>query len=126
VKISPQQLEAVLALPGPRRFAHFVKVVADWYEVWGLFQDGWALAADEDQVVFPLWPAKEYAQLCARAEWDGYIPRAIDLGEFREVLLPKLKADGMLAGVFFTPASKGLTLPPDELNKAIEAELQNY
>jgi|EndMetStandDraft_4_1072995.scaffolds.fasta_scaffold263919_1 hypothetical protein len=127
MKINPKQMEAVLALPGAQRFEHFIKVVADWQEVWGLYQDGWALAAaDDGRTVFPLWPAKEYAQLCAESEWQGHAPRSISLDEFTDVLLPKLKADGVLAGVFYTPSSKGVTPSPDELKAALDAELQKY
>ncbi|MFN9729431.1 MAG: DUF2750 domain-containing protein [Pseudomonadota bacterium] len=127
MKVSPKQMEAVLALPGIKRFEHFIKVIADWQEVWGLYQDGWALAAaDDGTTVFPLWPAKEYAQVCAANEWTAYEPRSISLSDFTEVLLPKLKLDGVLPGVFFTPTSKGVTPSVDELKSALEAELQNY
>lgn len=127
MKVNPKQMEAVIALPGIKRFEHFIKVVADWQEVWGLYQDGWALAAaDDGTTVFPLWPAKEYAQVCAVNEWDGHEPRSIALGDFTEVLLPKLKQDGVLPGVFFTPTSKGVTPSVDELKAALDAELQNY
>jgi len=102
-------------------------VIADWQEVWGLYQDGWALAATDDGTpVFPLWPAKEYAQVCAVNEWKGYEPRSIGLSDFREVLLPKLKLDGVLPGVSFTPTSKGVTPSVDELKLALETELLNY
>ena len=125
--VNPKQMEAVLALPGIKRFEHFIKVIADWQEVWGLYQEGWALAAaDDGTTVFPLWPAKEYAQVCAENEWRGYEPRSISLSDFTDVLLPKLKADGVLPGIFFTPSSKGLTPSIDELKAALDAELQNY
>jgi hypothetical protein len=92
-----------------------------------LYQDGWALAAaDDGTTVFPLWPAKEYAQVCAAKEWAGYEPRSISLSDFTEVLLPKLKLDGVSPGVFFTPTSKGVTPSVDDLKSALEAELQNY
>ena len=127
MKISPKQMETVLALPGSKRYEHFIKVIADWQEVWGLHQGGWALAAaDDGTTVFPLWPAKEYAQVCAEKEWAGYEPRSISLSDFTDVLLPKLKLDGVLPGVFFTPSSKGLTPSVDELKAALEAELQHY
>ena len=127
MKVNPKQMEAVLALPGIKRFEHFIKVIADWQEVWGLYQDGWALAAaDDGTTVFPLWPAREYAQVCAANEWTGYEPRSISLSDFTEVLLPKLKLDGVLPGVFFTPTSKGVTPSVDDLKSALEAELQNY
>lgn len=127
MKISPKQVETVIALPAPKRFEHFVKLVADWQEAWGLYQDGWALAADDDGVVvFPLWPAKEYAVACAKHEWEGYEPRAISLDDLMNALLPKLDVDRMLPGVFFTPASRGMTPSIEEFRKAIEAELENY
>jgi hypothetical protein len=127
VKVSPKKMEAVLALPGIKRFEHFIKVIADVQEVWGLYQDGWALAAaDDGTTVFPLWPAKEYAQVCAANEWSDYEPHSISLNDFTEVLLPKLKLDGALPGVFFTPTSKGVTPSVDELKSALEAELQCY
>ncbi|ASP98529.1 DUF2750 domain-containing protein [Sinorhizobium meliloti] len=127
MKVSPRQMEAILASPGVERFEHFIKVIADWQELWGLYQDGWALSvADDGTTVFPLWPAKEYAQLCALNEWKGFEPRAITLIDLTDVLLPKLKLEGVLPGVFFTPASKGVTLPVDELMAALRAELRKY
>ncbi|WP_247422758.1 DUF2750 domain-containing protein [Ralstonia pseudosolanacearum] len=127
MKVNPKEMEAVLALSGVKRFQHFIKVVADWQEVWGLYQNGWALAATDDGMpVLPLWPAKEYAQVCAVHEWNGYEPKLISLSDFMEILIPKLKVDGVLPGIFFTPLSKGVTPSVDELKAALEAELQNY
>lgn len=127
MKLSSKQIAAVIALQGKARYEHFIKVVADWQEVWGLYQNGWALAgADDGTTVFPLWPAREYAQLCAEGEWVGYEPRAIPLNELMDELLPKLKTDGLLPGVFYTPANKGVTPSVDEFKSAIEAELANY
>ena len=127
MKVSPKQMAAVLALPGAKRFEHIIKVVADRQVVWGLYRDGWALAAaDDGETVFPLWPAEEYAEVCAESEWRGYEPRSIVLSDFLEVLLPKLHNDGVLPGIFFTPASKGITPSADEVKSALESELQKY
>jgi len=122
MKVNPKQMEAVLALPGIKRFEHFIKIIANWQEVWGLYQDGWALAAaDDGTTVFPLWPSKEYAQVCAANEWTGYEARSISLSDFTELLLPKLKLDGVLPGVFFTPTSKGVTPSVDELGAPLNS-----
>ena len=67
--LNPKQIAAVMALPGPRRFEHFIKVVADRQQVWGLYDDGWALAGTDDgAAVFPFWPAEEYALACVANE----------------------------------------------------------
>ncbi len=127
MKLNSKQIAAVVALPGKARYEHFVKVIADRQEVWGLYENGWALAGTDDgTTVFPLWPAREYAQLCAEGQWVGYEPRAISLNELMDELLQKLKKDGLLPGVFYTPSNRGVTPTIDELKSAVEAELENY
>lgn len=127
MKVNPKQLAAVSALPGPERYKHFVKVVADWQQIWGLYQEGWALAASDDgATVFPMWPAKEYAEICAEKEWAGFQPRAFSLDDLLYELLPKFKRDNVLPGIFFTPASKGVMPSVDQLKNDIEMELKNY
>lgn len=126
-KVNTKQMEAVLALPGIARFEHFIKVVVDWQEVWGLYQHGWAQSSTSDGIiVLPFWPAQEYAQICAVNEWANYEARKIPLDDFIADVLPKLKLEGVLPGVFLTPTGQGVTPSIDELIAALEAELQNY
>lgn len=125
--ITQKQIDAVTALPGPKRYEHFVKVVADWEEVWGIYQDGWALAATGDgQQVFPLWPAKEYAQLCAEKEWAAYVPKSITLQDLMDELLPNLKADDVLPGIFYTPSDNGVTPTVNHILADLGDELKRY
>jgi len=122
MRINQKQIESVLALPGPKRYAHFIKVAADQRCVWGLFSEGWALAAtDNGKEVFPLWPAREYAERCVCGVWSDYQPREIDLDTLFENLLPKLQESGTSVGVFPTPADKGVT--PDL--KQLEGDLRD-
>lgn len=127
MKINQKQIDAVITLPGQKRYNHFVEVVVDWEEIWGLYQDGWALAATEDgQPVFPVWPAKEYAELCAEKEWAGYKPESFTLEDFMSELLPNLKHDDVLPGVFYTPSDRGVTPTVDQLLEDLNKELGNY
>ncbi|VXC85437.1 conserved hypothetical protein [Pseudomonas sp. 8Z] len=127
MRINPKQLAAIIALTGEERYQYFVKVVSDWQEVWGLYMEGWALAGTDDgATVFPMWPAKEYAEACAENEWAGYEPKSFSLDELLNDLLPRLKSDGMLPGVFFVLSGKGVTPSVDQLALDIKVELQNY
>mgnify|MGYP005752461065 CR=1 FL=1 len=126
-KINQKQIEAVLALPAAKRYDHFIKLVADWQELWGLYNDGWAMAATESgEPVFPMWPAEEYAARCIAEQWIGYLPEKFSLDELQTELLPKLKKDGILPGVFFLPSDKGITPTVDELQNDLKAELDKY
>ncbi len=127
MKITQKQIEAIIALPGPKRYEHFIKVAADQGCVWGLYSDGWALAGTgEGEPVFPLWPAREYAALCAFGEWSGYEPKEIDLDELFEGLLPSLKERKTLLGIFYTPSDKGVLPTVDEFEHDLREELSKY
>lgn len=124
MKINEKKLEAILALPGPMRYSHFIKVAADQRKVWGLWSDGWALASTDDGVqVFPLWPAKEYAGKCAIESWASYEPREIDLDHLFDDLLPDFAQSGILVGIFPTPASRGVTPALPQLEADLRQEL---
>jgi hypothetical protein len=119
LKVTPQQMQAVLAQPGPKRYSFFIKKVADFEEAWGLWDDGWAmLGTDENEEVFPLWPAMEYAAACAtgglgefQAAHDSDSVRRSDL---IDDVLPKLEKEGVLPGIFPTPQRKAVTPTVDE------------
>jgi hypothetical protein len=127
LKLNQKQIEAIIKLPGPDRYDHFIKVVADWEEAWSLYQDGWALGAtDEGQLSFPFWPAREYAELCALESWAGYKPESIPLTDMLDDLLPKLKRDGILPSIFPTPDSLSVHQNVDDLLADLRTELQRY
>jgi hypothetical protein len=100
-----QRTKAILALPGLKRYEHFIKAVVDRERAWGLWADGgWALARlDDERVVMPLWPDRAFADLAAASEWSGYEPSEIPLQDLKGELLDKLEARGLGVSVFPTP-----------------------
>ena len=126
MKIGPEQIKAVTALPaaGASNTSSRSLPIGSSMEVGRCPMGDARPRTTERRCV--LWPAKEYAAVCAINEWKGFDPRAISLSDLMEVLLPRLKRDGVLPGVFFTPSSKGGTPSVDELILALEAELQKY
>lgn len=124
MRMTEKKMAAILSLSGEARYEYFVKTVADWGEVWGLYKDGWALAASEvGEKVFPLWPAKEFAELCAVNEWDGYEAESISLEELFGGLLPNLREDGVLPGIFYTPSDTDVTPSIDILINHFSADM---
>ena len=113
---SEKEIQAVLRLDGPSRYEHFIKRIVDTEEVWGLWKSGWALMENSEGLpVFPLWPAREYAELNRIGDWADYEPKAISLLELLDDLLPSFTKRGILPGVFPTPGGKGVTPTADEL-----------
>jgi hypothetical protein len=124
VRITQKQLEAIIALPGPKRYEHFVKVAADQRRIWGLYSAGWALAGTaNDTPVFPVWPAREYALRCAAEAWSDYEPKEIDLDEVFDQLLPDLRKRGTQIGVFYTPNDNGVIPSLDQFENDLRSEV---
>ena len=119
---SQDRMQAVLRLPAARRYSYFLQRVAESGVVWGLDGEGWALALDEaGRDVLPLWPAPEFAAICATRLWSGFQPRAIKLQVLLENVLPQLAEEGMPVGVFFTPEGHGHPVSARELIDALNA-----
>jgi hypothetical protein len=104
-----------------------VKRVVDEERAWGLWSDGWATMANSDGApVFPLWPAREYAELHRVAEWSDHEAKEISLVDLLEDLIPKFAERGVLPGVFPTATGRGTTPSPRELESALRMELEKY
>ncbi|XXF77857.1 DUF2750 domain-containing protein [Myxococcaceae bacterium GXIMD 01537] len=113
---SPERAQAMLQLPAARRYACFLQRVVESGEVWGLDAEGWALAMDEEGGdVLPLWPASEFAGLCAKRLWEGFVPKPLALDELVALVLPQLEAEGLSLGIFFTPEGQGFPVSASQL-----------
>ncbi len=117
-----ERIDAVLRLPAARRYAYFLQRVMESGVVWGLDGEGWALALDDaGRDVLPLWPAAEFAALCATRLWSGFKPRSISVQELIDSVLPQLEEEGMPVGIFFTPQGQGHPASARELIEALRA-----
>jgi hypothetical protein len=126
-RTSEKEIRAVLKLDGPARFRHFVKTVVAWEAAWGLWKDGWPLMGTNDETpVFPLWPAREYAELHRTGDWADYEVEEISLERILGELLPMLAERGVLTGVFPTAAGKSVTVSAEELAASLRKELEHY
>lgn len=127
MKINPKEIRALIRSPAKNRYKYFIRHIADREEVWGPYNDGWALAGTGDnRTVFTVWPAEDYALLCAKGSWEGFLPESIPLDQFLNELMPTLQHDGLIIGIFPTPEDNGIILSFEELIEDINDELAKY
>lgn len=106
------------------RYSYFIRHIVDFGEVWGLYQEGWALAADDDkQQAIPFWPEEYFADMCSIGVWKGYVPQAIKLKDFIEKWLPGMQKDGMLAAIFQNARGQAMFISPLKILEDIQAAL---
>ncbi|MCM3130562.1 DUF2750 domain-containing protein (plasmid) [Paenibacillus urinalis] len=124
--MNKKEFEAVINLPSNVRYEYFIKKVADYEEVWGLYDNGWAVTSDPNgNLLLPFWPKKEFAEACAIEDWKNYKAESIDLSGFIEEFLPQLKEDGIKPSIFFNNDDSAV-LEVNTLIEDIETELEKY
>ena len=124
MRINAREIESVVKLPGQKRYAYFIKKAADQNQVWGLWNEGWAMGAtDTGTPTIPVWPAEEYARLCQVGDWRDFLPRPIPLQEFMHEMLPDTVRDGIRISIFDTPNESSVLISDDELLENLESEL---
>ncbi|KVF68041.1 hypothetical protein WS75_30070 [Burkholderia sp. FL-7-2-10-S1-D7] len=122
----PKKIESVLRLDAQTRCDYFIRKVADFETVWGLFDTGWATASANGHIAIPFWPEEDFADACASEEWKNFRAKAISLEEFLSRWLPGMDSDRRICAVFPAPGDKGLLVPPIDLMNLIKQELQQY
>jgi len=124
--MNSKELESVTKLNGSERYNYAIKKIADWEEVWGLYNNGWTLVSDGENECFPIWPHAEYAATCATNEWEGNEPKAIELEVWMKKWLPGLEEDQKMIAVFPTPNNKGVVVSVARLQEDLNDEIALY
>lgn len=124
--MNQKEFESVIKQAPNIRYEYFIKKVADYEEVWGLYDDGWATAQDDNgNMLIPFFPKKEFAEYCAVNEWGNYIAEPIELNEFIEEFLVGMKEDGVNPSIFPT-INDAVMVEIDVLLRDLNNELENY
>jgi hypothetical protein len=122
-----REIQVVSALDGPKRYEYWIKKVADHEEVWSLWDEGWALLADDSgQEAVPVWPHEEFAQRWAVNDWARYQPKAIPLEEWLTRWISGMERDGRQVAVFPTESGSGVIVNPQRLKSDLDEELSQY
>ena len=96
--MNQKELDSLIKQPSNIRYEYFIKKVADYEEVWGLYDNGWATAQDDfGNMLIPFFPRKEFAEYCAVNEWNNFKAVPIDLNEFIENWLVGMRKDRVLS-----------------------------
>ncbi|TYP73266.1 DUF2750 domain-containing protein [Paenibacillus methanolicus] len=124
--MNQKEFEAVIRLPANIRYEYFVKKVVDFEEIWGLYDDGWAMTSDDNgNLLLPFWPKKEFAEYCASEEWSNYNAHRISLEAFINDWLPGMQKDRHKPSIFWNRDDSAVMEIHVLLND-LEQELENY
>lgn len=122
-----KKIENIVKMTEDERYDYFIRKIADFEQVWGLNDNGWVLLGDDDgNQILPLWPEREFAELCAVDQWKNCKPESIELNNFLEKWIPGMINDKTLINIFLTPDAKGSVVSPPTLESDLQDELEQY
>ena len=126
-KLSPKEIEAVLALSAEARYEYLIKRVCDCEEIWSLAGDGgWSLMSDGGTEIVPVWPHPDFARLCATGSFAHDKPAAISLDDWLERWCPGMDRDGRKVAVFPRPDLGAAVVHPDALAEDLRGYLRAW
>jgi len=126
--LSQKEIEAILEDSLENRVKYSIKRIADREEVWVIGdKDGLGTFSDENgNIIFPIWPFKEFAQLCCSEAYSEYVPELIALEDFLEIYLPKFEKNNYKIAILPLPSGKGGVMEINSFKDALDEELEKY
>jgi len=128
MKLSEKEIENVSKLEPIKRYQYFIKRIADHTFIFTLRnQDGsWAISSVENNKLFPIWPAAEYAQKCAIDEWENFSVERLSLNRFRTELMNSIREEKFLLNIFPVSKTTGFVVDLEEFQRDLQEELEKY
>lgn len=126
--MNKKEIESVIKLDASKRFNYTIKRLADFEELWVLGDaSGFVTYRDNNgAILFPIWPLRDYAELCISGDFINSRPEIIPVKEFIEEYLPSFKINNYKLVVFPTATDKGVPVEIDFFKQQIENENEWY
>ncbi|WP_291091578.1 DUF2750 domain-containing protein [Empedobacter sp. UBA7494] len=91
-----------------------------------IFPDGnYAISIINDKKIFPIWSAKEFAELTKNDGWKNCKILKLTLDDFEETLFDYIDENNLLINVFPTDKT-GFVVSLEEFARDLKDELEQY
>ena len=128
MKITENEIRSVSALDEFKRYQYSIKRIADHTKIYSLKNEteDWAISTIENNKLFPVWPAQEYAESSAIDSWNGFKVQEISIHTFQKDIMTSIEAEGFLLNVFPVGKTTGFVVDLDEFVNDLKEELKKY
>jgi hypothetical protein len=123
----PDKQKNILNLSPQERYGYFIRKVADFEEVW-LIQDKGkylTLADKDEQIVIPVWPEKEFAELMLTDDWKDHEVQCMNLHDFID-WLDRLDEERVKIAGFPSFNFNGVVVTANEMKNHLVYESEQY
>ena len=128
MELHSKEIERVSNLEPFERYKYFLKRVADSESLYTLKSDNgnYVISEIDDNRLFPMWSAREYAELCKENGWSDYIVEELTLDDLEEEIFDLIASERYLINVFPTQEKTGFIVDLDEFARDLSDELKHY
>ncbi len=126
----PEEKEvlAVSGLDANKRYQYTVKRIVDFETLWVLGDEHGIRTYDDGfgNLIFPIWPFKEFALLCCEADFEDCQPQQLQLDEFIKDYIPNFQANDYKLSLLPLPSNKGSIVELNVFESDIKEEMNKY
>ena len=128
MELHSKEIERVSNLEPFERYKYFLKRVADSESLYTLKSDNgnYVISEIDDNRLFPMWSAREYAELCKESGWSDCIVEELTLDDLEEEIFDLIASERYLINVFPTQEKTGFIVDLDEFARDLSDELKHY
>jgi len=123
-----KEIENVVALEPIARYKYCIKKIADWEEFYTLVDSvgKYILSELDNEKLFPIWSAKEFAELCLTDGWESLAIKKLDLDDLENEIIDFIADENSLLNVFPVYDKTGFVVTLNEFARDLNEELKNY
>jgi uncharacterized protein DUF2750 len=128
MKITENEIKRVSALEDFKRYEYAIKRIADHTKIYSLksSEGYWAISTVDENKLFPIWSAPQYAINCAIDGWHDFEVVEIPINTFQSDLMTSIEDEGFLLNVFPVGKDTGFVVDLDEFIRDLRVELEKY
>ncbi|WP_065237017.1 DUF2750 domain-containing protein [Gallibacterium genomosp. 3] len=121
-----KEINSILSLKIEEIYLLSIKRISEYEEVWVLDDDGILTYGNEEQIYFPIWPEKIFAELNATNEWKEAKPYSISLEEFLLDFIPNLIENNYFLSIFPRENAENFIVHPKDFARDIDEYACEY
>lgn len=123
----PDKLKNIQLLSPQDRYGYLIRKVADTEEVWLIQYNGQyvTLGDNNEQVIIPVWPEKELAELLLTDDWKNCTLESIEVHDFID-WLDQLGQDKTKVAGFPMADLNAVVVDAEEMKNHLLYELHQY
>ena len=128
MKVSEKEIQAVCNLAPFDRYQYFIKRVADSERMYSLVDNNgdYAISDVDESVLFSVWSAPEFAQMCIQDGWKDFQLKEITIEEFEDKVIDEIEQNGLLINVFPVGNKSGFVVDLNEFARDLSEEMKKY